>query len=82
MGALIEQVPPAKGGRPKETGTGMDTSLSRGEVAREAGISKRQQVTALRLHTVPRESFERQVESANPPTMSELARQGTRSSLS
>jgi hypothetical protein len=37
-----------------------------------------QQVTSMRVHAVPRDEFERQVESDTPPTITELARQGTK----
>jgi len=52
---------------------------SRRQVADAAGISPDQQVIATRVHAVPRAEFERQVESENPPTITELARQGTKS---
>ncbi len=32
----------------------------------------------MRVHAVPRNEFEQQVESDNPPTITELARQGTK----
>lgn len=51
-------------------------ALSKQQVAREAGLSEHQQVTATRVANVPREDFERQVESANPPTVTALAEQG------
>jgi hypothetical protein len=38
-----------------------------------------QLATALQVHHVTRDEFERQVESDNPPTITELARQGTKS---
>jgi hypothetical protein len=42
-----------------------------------AGLSERQVKTAQRVGNVPHEDFERQIESNNPPTVTELARQGT-----
>jgi hypothetical protein len=44
-------------------------------LAREAGLSRKQQITAMRIGNVPKESFEAQVESDNPPSVTELARQ-------
>jgi hypothetical protein len=76
-GDLLAQVPPAPGGRPsKETHTVDDMSLSRERVASDAGMSKRQKDTALRVAAVPRAEFEAQVESAEPPTVTKLAEQG------
>jgi hypothetical protein len=37
------------------------------QAARDAEISSDQLRTALRVHNVPRDEFERQVESDNPP---------------
>ena len=77
-GELLKQIEPSKGGRPSETSAAADTSFSRKEAAEQAGMSKRQQVTAIRVANVPAEEFERQVESANPPTVTKLAEQGTK----
>ena len=51
-------------------------SASRGDVAREAGLSKDQQVTAVRVASLPQEDFEDAVESDNPPSVTRLAHQG------
>lgn len=45
----------------------------------EAGLSKRQQVTAVRVANVPAEEFEMAVESEKPPTVSALANLGKKS---
>jgi hypothetical protein len=79
IGELAEEIPPAKGGRPYHEDTRGDAPPSRVRAARDAGISADQLKTALRVHNVPRDEFERQVESDNPPTITELARQGTKS---
>jgi hypothetical protein len=42
-------------------------------------MSERQQVTAVRLHNIPEDDFKAQVESDNPPTVTQLAKQGTKS---
>ncbi|MEH2678676.1 hypothetical protein GFM11_10225 [Rhizobium leguminosarum bv. viciae] len=68
----------AKGQRtdlPKPSG-GAPTKLTQREVAEAAGMSKDQQVTAIRVANVPTEDFERQVGSENPPTITQLAGQG------
>lgn len=51
-------------------------SLTRSEAANEAGLSRHQKVTALRVASVPSVEFERAVESAEPPTVTKLAEQG------
>lgn len=78
-GELLKQIEPQTGGDRKSTeyqGAGGDTLITRKEAAEQAGMSKRQQVTAIRVANVPQEDFERQVESANPPTVTKLAEQG------
>ena len=78
-GELLKEIGPKKGGRPK-TGADTDTHSSvRKKAADAAGLSPRQAVTAVRVANVPAQEFERQVESEAPPTVTELARQGTRS---
>lgn len=72
-GELLKQIEPAKGGRPSETGIAADTGFSRKDAADEAGMSKRQAVTAIRVANVPAADFECQVESTNPPTVTALA---------
>lgn len=57
---------------------GADSKLTQREAAEAAGMSERQQVTAVRVNNVPRDEFEELVESDTPPTVTELARAGTR----
>lgn len=77
-GELLKQIEPSKGGRPSETRGGASPSFTRKEAAADAGMSPDQAKMAVRIANVPRESFEAQVESANPPTASKLASQGKR----
>jgi hypothetical protein len=49
------------------------------EAAEAAGLSKRQQVTAVRVANVPAEQFEKAVESDKPPTVTALAEMGKQS---
>jgi hypothetical protein len=77
MKELLAAIPP-KGGKAAKGSVVNDTTPSRTQIAREAGLSHRQQVTAMRVGNVPRALFEEQVESDHPPTIAELARQGTR----
>ena len=79
-GELLKQIEPANGKRTDlEPSDGDDTKLTRKEAARAAGLSERQQVTATRVANVPQEQFEEQVESEKPPTVTTLAKQGTKS---
>lgn len=78
-GELLKQIEPGKGGRPSETSRGAPTSFTRKQAADEAGMSRDQMHTALRVANVPAEDFERQVESDKPPTVTALAEQGKQS---
>lgn len=78
-GELLKQIEPQKGGDRKSSeyqSVGAHTLISREEAAREAGMSKHQQVQAVRVANIPEEDFNRQVESDNPPTVTALAQQG------
>jgi hypothetical protein len=78
-GELLKQIPPQRGKRTdKEPAAGGDSKLSRGEVAAQAGMSERQQVTAVRVANVPADQFEKAVESDEPPTVTKLAAMGTK----
>lgn len=75
-GELLKQIEPQQGKRTDvEPSGGAPTRL---EVAKDAGMSRDQMHTALRVASVPQQDFERQVESNNPPTVTKLAQQGTR----
>lgn len=75
-GELLKQIEPAHGAN-QNIGVGTHTIvLTREDAARDAGMSKHQQVQAIRVANVPAEVFERQVESENPPTVTKLAEQG------
>ena len=77
-GELLKQVD-GQGARTDKLSEGANTKFTQNEAAREAGMSKHQQVTAVRVASVPAEEFERQVESDNPPTITALAEQGKKS---
>lgn len=51
--------------------------ISKTKVQEVSGFSERQLNTSLRVASIPERQFTEQVESANPPTLTELARQGT-----
>jgi hypothetical protein len=74
---LLQLKRPEQGGRPRKNGVGTGP-VSRKQAAEKAGLSKRQQKTAVRVARVPGKAFEAAVESANPPTVTKLAKEGTR----
>lgn len=71
-GELLAQVEQGRGpeGRYRPSG--------QAAIAEKAGLSIRQRQTALRVASVPAPSFERQVESDRPPSITRLAKQGTK----
>jgi hypothetical protein len=79
-GELLKEIQPAKGTRTDiEPRNGGDTRLTRAQAAEDAGLSKRQKDTALRVASVPAEEFEEAIESDKPPTVTELAERGKQS---
>jgi hypothetical protein len=70
-------------GRPQNAAKqidGADTLMpTQREAAEQAGLSKRQQVTAVRVANVPADQFEQAVESDEPPTVTALAEMGKQS---
>jgi hypothetical protein len=73
-GELLKEFESATGAHLKRDGGG---PLSRKHAAEDAGLSERQQKTAIRVANVSEEEFEAQVESDSPPTVTALAEQGT-----
>jgi len=65
-------------GRPTEIRDGAVPNISQTEAARNAGLSERQQKTAVRVANVPANDFEQAVESEAPPTVTKLADMGRR----
>jgi len=76
LGELIKLVPTAQGQR-SELHVGGVRKSPRRQAIDGAGISERRATTAQRVANVPREIFDEQIEAANPPTVSALAKQGT-----
>jgi hypothetical protein len=68
-GELLKQIEPARGHENGRVPT-------RSGAAKDAGLSEHQRKTALRIASVPSSDFDRQVESAKPPTVTQLADQG------
>ena len=78
-GELLQQIEPATGKNnqyEQVKGAGNHTFHSRDSAAREAGMSKHQQMQATRTANVPDADFESMIESDTPPTLSHLAAQG------
>ena len=69
-GALLEQIPGANGRQP-ENGE-LPPRYSCSQAAADAGLSEDQKKQALRVASVPAESFEAQVESDAPPILLRL----------
>jgi hypothetical protein len=79
VGEILRSFPDSSGKRTDlEPGAAADTRFG---AAHEAGLSKRQAITALRVNNVPRDVFEELVESDSPPTISALAELGTNHQL-
>ena len=75
-GELLREIPPGRGLN-QNIDDAADTKVpTRKDAARDAGLSDRQRVTALRINNVPRDEFERVIEGPNPPTVTELAERG------
>ena len=70
------------GGRPSKTGAGTDPGFSQRDAAARAGLSERQEKTAVRVANVPAEDFELLIERDEPPTITHLAELGTKSTPS
>src|SRR6266487_3590629 len=66
LGELLREIKPSKGGRPSKTCADVPAS-SRSQAARDAGLSRDQQVTALRIAAIDEDEFEAAVESPQPP---------------
>lgn len=75
-GEILRSIPAAANQHEVSAGTGGHTG--RMQAARDAGLSRHQAVTALRVHAVDRGLFERMVESDSPPTIEKLAVIGTK----
>jgi len=74
-GELLDEIEEAKGAN-QNISSGAPTKVTRTEAAKQAGLSRDQHVTAIRVARVPKPAFEEQVESDDPPTVSALAEQG------
>lgn len=76
-GELLQTFDARGGDRSKSTGTGTSARQSQEQAATAAGMSKRQQVTAVRVANVPPDVFDAAVENKRPATVQALAELGT-----
>src|SRR5262245_51587880 len=67
------------GARTDQPTAGTDERFTQRKAAKQARISPRQELTAVRVANVPTEEFEAAVESDDPPTITHLAELGTTS---
>jgi hypothetical protein len=77
-GELLKQFD-ARPNNASNQSVGTDTLISRQDAARNAGLSDRQRVTAVRVANVPADDFDRAVDSPTPPTVTKLADMGRKS---
>lgn len=77
MGKVLEAIEPVNAARDRKDGA--DLPLSRKQAARDAGISERQQKTALRVASLPEDEFEAATKAVDrQPTVTQLAEKGTK----
>lgn len=75
LGELLKQYD-AQGQRTDQLSEGAHTKLSQKDAAEQAGISKHQQVQAVRVANVPQDQFDKAVDSTTPATVTKLAEMG------
>jgi len=75
MGELLKQFDGRGGDRTKTDGA-VSFAPTQRQAAERAGISERQQVTAVRVANVPAAEFDEAIESDNPATVTALAEMG------
>ncbi len=78
MGELLKEIEPKHGANQNiDTGKGNNVE-TRKSVAEAAGLSPRQQAQALRIASIPKKQFEKALDAEKPPTLTELAKMGTK----
>jgi len=80
-GELLKEIEKAQGGVRRNQGGGVSPLVSRKQAAADAGLSPDQAKESIRVANVPEESFEAQLESDSPPTITNLAEQGTKKAV-
>jgi hypothetical protein len=74
-GQLLKQYD-GRGAHRRTLGAQGSIALTQREAAAAAGMSEHQQLQAVQIASVPEDQFDTQVESNEPPTLTELADQG------
>lgn len=77
MGELLKEFDARPDNSAKQS-VGDHTLLSQKDVAEIAGLSPHQTIQAVRVANVPLGDFESQIESSDPPSISQIAQQGIR----
>ena len=80
-GELLKQFDARGGDRTGKSAATVNSAPSQRQVGRDAGLSDRQRVTAVRVANVPRPDFDAAVESDAPPTTTKLADMGRKPRL-
>lgn len=75
-GELLSQIRAGQGARDGKRGPGDPTPLTRSGAATEAGLTRHQHHTAVRVSRIPDPEFEEAVEAEDPPTVTALADKG------
>ena len=75
-GELLLEIEKAQGANQNIRDGGDPKVKTRKDAAKQAGLSERQRKNAIRLARIPKEDFEAQVESDNPPATVSLIEQG------
>ena len=75
-GELLKEIEKAQGGVRRNQEGGVSPMVSRTKAAKDAGLSPDQAKQSIRVANVSEEDFEAQLESDNPPTITNLAEQG------
>jgi hypothetical protein len=78
-GELLKEIDTPKG-RPEKPGDGSRLLRTREQIEQSSGLSPDQQKQALRVAAIPARTFEKLIEADRPPTITELARHGTKPS--
>jgi hypothetical protein len=81
MGELLKELNrPEQGGRPPKPkeNVGATAPVSQLALAKAAGLSADQAKQAIRVANIPKREFERLIEAEAPPTVTELAKMGTK----
>ena len=78
-GELLRAIPKASGGNQAKSNGAV--TFGRDRAATDAGLSKRQKDTAMRVRNISPDEFEELVDSDDPPSVTKLAEMGTKKRL-